>query len=97
MQKKVHTLGVESTHKVFKNLFSVMQNAVHVWMKGPTHRRSCVLKNTRVRVDVALIRVKHIQMEPTVPQTPNSPACDSERLAPKAGSPSAGPADDCGR
>lgn len=34
-KKKVHTLGVESTHKVFKNLFSVMQNAVHVWMKGP--------------------------------------------------------------
>lgn len=72
-KKKVHTLGVESTHKVFKNLFSVMQNAVHMWMKGPTHRRSCVLKNTRVRVDVALIRVKHIQMEPTVPRTPISP------------------------
>lgn len=65
-KKKVHTLGVESTHKVFKNLFSVMQNAAHMWMKGPTHRRSCVLKNT-------LIRVKHIQMEPTVPRTPISP------------------------
>lgn len=62
-----------------------MQNAVHVWMKGPTHRRSCVLKNTRVRVDVALIRVKHIQMEPTVPRTPISPARRAHLLVIQSG------------